>query len=113
MLDRDYPFVTRVFYTADSDDACALWDAREVDVDGQSLWIDLSQFDRQSVTLNSPYLSTPYRSEDSSVYFLTIDEDIGPNQRVWWGVDGEVTELTMPVVHQESGAAETLVIDAY
>ena len=47
------------------------------------------------------------------MYFVTLSDDIGPSQRVWWGADQQVTELSMPVEHQESGAEATLIIDAY
>ena len=113
VLSQGDPLVPRVFYTAEASAACDLWDAREVPIDGQSLWIDLSLFDRQSVNLDQTYLSAPYQSEGSSVYFVTLDEEVGPNQRVWWGMDQQLTELTVPLVHQVSGTEEDFVIDAF
>ena len=91
--------VAQVFYAAEPDDACGSWEAREIPIDGQSLWLDLDQFERQNIDLGQGYLSGPYQSLDSSVYFITTDASIGPNQRVWWGSD-EVTELYLPVMNQ-------------
>ena len=34
---------------------------------------------------------------DSSVYFLAIDETVGPTQRIWWGSWGGSTNLTVPM----------------
>ena len=88
-------------------------DAREVPIDGQSLWLDLSQFDRQSVNLTQSYLSEPYESQESSVYFVAIGADIGPTQRVWWGNNGALTELYLPVMNQAQTHSSMLTIDAY
>ena len=108
-----YPLVPQVYYAVEADGACGLWNAREVPIDGQSLWLDLDQFERQSLDLNQSYLSSPYQSQDSSVYFLTTDADIGPNQRVWWGSNDEVTELRLPIENQAQTHQSYLIIDAY
>ena len=116
ILSLGFPEVELVYYAAQPTDACALWDAREIEIDGESLWIDLSDFERTSVDLSETYISAPYTSEESSVYFVTLESEVGPNERVWWGADDDLTELYAPVIAEgapEDAARQTLVIDAY
>lgn len=113
MAGRGYPSVARVFYAAEPTGACDPWAAFEVSIDGQSLYIDLSLFPREAVDLGSTWESDPYTSAGSSVYFVALDADIGPTSGTWWGSDGQVTELNVPVVRQSDGQAGTLVVDAY
>ena len=110
---NNYPEVERVYYAAEPKDACALWSAREVSVDGRSLWIDLSLYERIPVNLNADYRSEPLNSEASSVYFLALDAAVGPTERVWWGQDGERTELRIIVKREGSDETTPLIIDAY
>lgn len=108
-----YPEVERVYYAAASTDACSLWTAREIPIDGASLWIDLSALERSAVSLNEEYRSPPLSSEDSSVYFLAIDPDVGPTDRVWWGEDGQLTTLSVGALRVSDQAPVTLTLDAY
>lgn len=108
-----YASVGRVFYTLESTGACSPWDAREVEIDGSTLYIDLSQYPRTPVDLGLTWESMPYTSDGSSVYFVTLDGDVGPTQGVWWGASNDVTELQVPVVRASDGAPATLVVDAY
>ena len=43
LLTLGYPMVERVYYAAEAIDSCSLWsEAREIPIDGESLWVDLS-----------------------------------------------------------------------
>ena len=110
-----YPSAPRVFYVAEPTGACEPWgELRAVPIDGVSLWVDLDALERQSVTLSAElWRSDPLSSEGSSVYYVTLDSAIGPTSRVWWGTDGQVTELRVTVAPAGDGDAQTLVIDAY
>ena len=108
-----YPAVGRVFYTAEPGGACLPFDAMEAPIDGVTLYIDLSLYSRTPVDLATEWESGTYSSAGSSVYFATLDADIGPTGGIWWGSNGEVTELNVPVVRQSDGQADTLVVDAY
>ncbi len=108
-----YPMVSRSFYALAADGACYPWEGAALPIDGVSLYLDLSLYPRTPVDLGATWESTAVSSSGSSVYFVTLDNDVGPTTGTWWGSDGAVTELNVPVVRDSDGAEGTLVVDAW
>ena len=78
------------------------------------LVVDLEVLGQTSASLNSPFLSAPLQTADSSMYFLARDPTVGPVSRVWWddGVAGP-PRLRVPVIDQTTGAQTYVMVDAW
>ena len=57
----------------------------------------------------SPGLSIPSASPDSSIYYLFEDPGMGPAQRKWWG-DDSGNLISVPVLDQETGEPAVLTL---
>jgi hypothetical protein len=58
------------------------------------------------------YREISISEENSAVYFVVEDSEMGPTGGVWWDAAGTPV-LSVPVVDQDTGALTTLFLDAY
>jgi hypothetical protein len=63
---------------------------------------------RSSVDLSVEYKSPGLETPNSSMYFLAVDDAIGPTSRIWWGNWDGWTELQVPVINTETREPTTL-----
>lgn len=74
--------------------------------------VDLNVHELTGADVSSEFTSEGVVQTDSSVYYLVEDPAMGPTEREWWGDSGP-TVLRVPVLNEDTGAVETLVLDSW
>ena len=65
------------------------------------LTVRINKPEIREINLQTPFQSVGVTAEDSSVYFLLQEDQIGPTSRVWWG-DANAIPLNIPVIDQST-----------